>query len=76
MLIAAKLTDATGHTILHHEYAYADEPTIPEVSGWLLLRADPKYTSRECMSEERAEAAFHGVVPLLAPAIGAELSKQ
>ena len=78
MLIAVKLKDAAGSAILQREYFYADVPSVPQVSGWLLLRADPKYTSPDCSgySLELVTSAFHDVVPLLAQALGAELAKQ
>jgi hypothetical protein len=78
MLIAVKLRDLTGKAILQREYFYADVSDVPEVSGWLLLRADPKYTDPDCgkFSPELVMAAFHDVVPLLANAVGTELAKQ
>jgi hypothetical protein len=76
MLVAVSLKDAIGNIIVKREYFYADISSAPDVSGWLLLRADPKYTSPDCSgySQELVMAAFHDVVPLLANAVGAELS--
>jgi hypothetical protein len=77
MLVAVNLKDATGSTVLKREYFYANISSVPAVSGWLLLRAEPKYTSADCngYSPELVMAAFHDVVPQLAQAVGAELSK-
>jgi hypothetical protein len=76
MLIAVTLKDATGHSILQREYFYADVSTENSV-GWVILRADPKYTNPDCSgySPELLMAAFHDAVPLLAQAVGAEMLK-
>jgi hypothetical protein len=77
MLVAVNLKDTTGKIILKREYFYADISSVPDNSGWLLLREDSKYSSPDCSeySPELVMAAFHDVVPLLAQAVGAELSK-
>jgi hypothetical protein len=78
MLIAVNLKSSTGTNIIQREYFYADLPSTPQVTGWVLLRADPKYTSPDCSgySEERVMAAFHDAVPLLAQAVGSEFAKR
>lgn len=78
MLIGTKLTDARGETLLEREYDYVDTATVPRLPGYVLLRADPKYTDPSCSnySQERVIAAFHDVVPLLAQAISSELAKR
>jgi hypothetical protein len=77
MLIDVSLKDLRGRTILQHTYFYADAAGVPAVSGWRLLRADPKYTDPHCsnFSPGVITAAFRDAVPVLAQAVGAELSK-
>jgi hypothetical protein len=78
MLIGVNLKSSAGANIIDQEYYYVDSSSTPRVSGWLLLRADPKYTSPDCngYSQERVIAAFRDVVPLLAQAVGSEFAKR